>query len=54
VLVTLGCSGWSPGQLEGEIGRNGWLTVKADPAIIFELPVENASRRHWPCWASIR
>lgn len=40
VLVTLGCSGWSPGQLEGEIGRNGWLTVKADPAIIFELPVE--------------
>ncbi len=40
VLVTLGCSGWSPGQLEGEIGRNGWLTVKADPSIIFELPVE--------------
>lgn len=40
VLVTLGCSGWSPGQLEGEIGRNGWLTVKADPFIIFELPVE--------------
>ncbi|MBG7620196.1 YqgE/AlgH family protein [Herbaspirillum sp. AP02] len=40
VLITLGCSGWSPGQLEGEIGRNGWLTVKADPAIIFELPVE--------------
>ncbi|WP_171941091.1 YqgE/AlgH family protein [Herbaspirillum rubrisubalbicans] len=40
VLVTLGCSGWSPGQLEGEIARNGWLTVKADPAIIFELPVE--------------
>ncbi|WDZ96582.1 YqgE/AlgH family protein [Herbaspirillum sp. WKF16] len=40
VLVTLGCSGWSAGQLEGELGRNGWLTVKADPAIIFELPVE--------------
>ncbi|MCA1324333.1 YqgE/AlgH family protein [Herbaspirillum sp. alder98] len=40
VLVTLGCSGWSPGQLEQELGRNGWLTVKADPAIIFELPVE--------------
>lgn len=40
VLVTLGCSGWSPGQLEQEIARNGWLTVKADPAIIFELPVE--------------
>lgn len=40
VLVTLGCSGWSAGQLEDELGRNGWLTVKADPAIIFELPVE--------------
>jgi putative transcriptional regulator len=40
VLITLGCSGWSAGQLEDELGRNGWLTVKADPAIIFELPVE--------------
>jgi putative transcriptional regulator len=40
VLVTLGCSGWSAGQLEQEITRNGWLTVPADPAIIFNLPVE--------------
>ncbi|MBP0598396.1 YqgE/AlgH family protein [Herbaspirillum sp. LeCh32-8] len=40
VLVSLGCSGWSAGQLEDELGRNGWLTVKADPAIIFEMPVE--------------
>lgn len=40
VLVSLGCAGWSAGQLEGELARNGWLTVKADPAIIFELPVE--------------
>lgn len=40
VLVTLGCSGWSAGQLEQEIVRNGWLTVRADPTIIFELPVE--------------
>eukprot|EP01037_Dinobryon_pediforme_P022315 gene22315-23437_t len=40
VLVSLGCSGWSAGQLEGELARNGWLTVKADPAIIFDLPVE--------------
>jgi putative transcriptional regulator len=40
VLVSLGCSGWSAGQLEEEIGRNGWLTVKADPSIIFDLPVE--------------
>ncbi|MDP9107513.1 MAG: YqgE/AlgH family protein [Pseudomonadota bacterium] len=40
LLVTLGCSGWSAGQLEEEIIRNGWLTVSADPSIIFDLPVE--------------
>jgi putative transcriptional regulator len=40
MLVSLGCSGWSAGQLEEEIGRNGWLTVAADPDIIFELPYE--------------
>lgn len=39
-LITLGCSGWSAGQLEQEIARNGWLTVRADPAIIFDLPME--------------
>jgi putative transcriptional regulator len=40
LLVSLGCSGWSAGQLEQEIANNGWLTVRADPAIIFDLPVE--------------
>lgn len=40
MLVTLGYSGWSAGQLEEEIGRNGWLTVNADPSIIFDTPVE--------------
>ena len=40
VLITLGCSGWSAGQLEEELGRNGWLTVNADPAVIFDTPVE--------------
>jgi putative transcriptional regulator len=40
VLVTLGYSGWQPGQLEEELGRNGWLTVGADPKIIFDTPVE--------------
>src|SRR5476649_1269011 len=29
MLVSIGYSGWSPGQLEDEIGRNGWLTVGA-------------------------
>lgn len=40
VLVTLGYSGWGAGQLEDELGRNGWLTVPADPAIIFDTPVD--------------
>lgn len=40
LLVSIGYSGWSPGQLEEEIGRNGWLTVGADAAILFDLPVE--------------
>ncbi len=41
VLVTLGCAGWSPGQLEDEIKRNGWLTVEADERLIFDLPDED-------------
>ncbi len=40
LIVTLGCAGWSAGQLEEEILRNGWLTVRADPAIIFDTPIE--------------
>lgn len=40
MLITLGCAGWSAGQLEDEILRNGWLTVKADPAILFDTPIE--------------
>ncbi len=40
VLITLGYSGWQAGQLEDEIGRNGWLTVDADHRVIFDTPVE--------------
>jgi putative transcriptional regulator len=40
VLITLGYSGWQAGQLEDEIGRNGWLNVDADPKVIFDTPVE--------------
>jgi putative transcriptional regulator len=40
ILVTLGYSGWTAGQLEDEIGRNGWLTVDAQPEVIFDTPVE--------------
>ncbi|KIC50499.1 YqgE/AlgH family protein [Tateyamaria sp. ANG-S1] len=34
-LVMLGYAGWGPGQLEGEIARNGWLTVGATPQLVF-------------------
>lgn len=38
LLVTLGYAGWSAGQLESEIAANGWLTVRADPSILFDTP----------------
>ena len=40
MLVSIGYSGWSPGQLEEEIGRNGWLTVDATRDVIFDTPIE--------------
>lgn len=40
VLVSLGYSGWAAGQLEWELSQNAWLTVDADPDIIFGLPPE--------------
>lgn len=41
MLVSIGYAGWSPGQLEEEIARNGWLTVGADAHVLFDLPVED-------------
>lgn len=40
IMVTLGYSGWGAGQLENELVQNAWLTVPADPRILFELPFE--------------
>jgi putative transcriptional regulator len=40
VLITLGYSGWGAGQLEDEISRNGWLTVEAEPSVIFDTPID--------------
>ncbi|MEJ8826397.1 YqgE/AlgH family protein [Variovorax humicola] len=39
VLVSLGYSAWEHGQLESELAENSWLTVAADPAVIFDTPV---------------
>jgi putative transcriptional regulator len=40
VFISLGYAAWGEGQLESEIGENSWLTVEADPAVIFDTPVE--------------
>jgi putative transcriptional regulator len=40
-IVALGYAGWAPGQLEDEIGQNGWLTTPADIDLIFNVPPES-------------
>jgi putative transcriptional regulator len=40
VLISLGYSAWAQGQLESELAENSWLTVDADPVVIFETPIE--------------
>lgn len=40
LLVSIGYAGWGPGQLESEISNNGWLTVRADSNVMFDVPVE--------------
>jgi putative transcriptional regulator len=38
-LISLGCAGWGPGQLEAEIKENAWLTHPVFEDSIFVLPV---------------
>ena len=38
-ILALGYAGWSPGQLENEVQRNGWLHCSADPELIFGTDV---------------
>lgn len=48
-LICLGYAGWGAGQLEGELAANAWLNGPADPAIIFDVPIEQrwtASAEH--------
>ncbi|MBD84495.1 MAG: YqgE/AlgH family protein [Acidiferrobacteraceae bacterium] len=37
-LLSLGYAGWGAGQLESEIYQNSWLTVKAQPYLVFDTP----------------
>ena len=40
MLITLGHAGWGGGQLEQELSANAWLTVEANAAIVFDVPLE--------------
>ena len=39
-LITLGCAGWGPGQLEWELMQNAWLTMPCNQDLIFDVPIE--------------
>ncbi|GFE52225.1 UPF0301 protein [Roseobacter cerasinus] len=40
-LMMLGYAGWGPGQLEGEIARNGWLTADASLDLVFGVDADS-------------
>jgi putative transcriptional regulator len=41
LMVALGYSGWSEGQLDAELAANAWLTVPLhDHELLFSLPIE--------------
>lgn len=37
----LGYSGWSQGQLAAEMQENSWLTLQANPQLLFDTAIEN-------------
>ena len=43
-LIALGYAGWAPGQLEQELAANAWLTLPAEAAILFEVPLEQRAQ----------
>ncbi|MEY2660027.1 MAG: hypothetical protein RLZZ123_1199 [Pseudomonadota bacterium] len=45
LLISLGYAAWGQGQLENEIAENSWLTVGADPEVIFDTPIEQRYER---------
>ena len=43
-LIALGYAGWGPGQLEEELAANAWLSLPAEPSILFEVPLEQRAQ----------
>jgi putative transcriptional regulator len=41
VVMALGYTGWSAGQLDEELKSNGWLTVAADEDILFDTDLDS-------------
>ena len=41
-LELLGCAGWAPGQLEGEISAGGWLPTSVRPNLVLDASVASA------------
>ena len=44
-LLALGYAGWDSGQLDDEIKANGWLSVDADPKLLFDTDVSKKWER---------
>jgi putative transcriptional regulator len=40
LVLALGYAGWGPGQLDGEIHENAWLSVDSDRDLIFDKDIE--------------
>lgn len=45
IFLALGYVGWGSGQLEQEIQENGWLTIEANPDLIFGRDLEGKWRQ---------
>lgn len=41
IRLFIGYSGWSGGQLEGELKQNSWIVSDTDASLIFETPSKN-------------
>ncbi|MEK6196348.1 MAG: YqgE/AlgH family protein [Deltaproteobacteria bacterium] len=44
-VISLGCAGWGPGQLESEITQNAWLTSPVAIEVVFSEPIESRWER---------